>query len=117
MRTIVRIICSMLEKYFWNLVRIRNPNAARSPVGAIEIASLITFCHHVAKVGWKARDSCSLESVCHRVMIYAVGQTTRMLVRWFYVASGGFMPVSDARKRLPGTNRLAARMGSCVHNR
>lgn len=25
MRTIVRIICSTLEKYFWNLVRIRKP--------------------------------------------------------------------------------------------
>ncbi len=30
MRTIVRIIRSTLEKYFWNLVRIRNPFLLRA---------------------------------------------------------------------------------------
>lgn len=76
MRTIVRIIPSTLEKYFWNLVRIRNafllctrlPDPSRQP----------RFWRRTAEVVRVAEDGWSPESASHRTMIYAGGKTARV---------------------------------------
>ena len=69
MRTIIRIIPSALEKYFWNLVRIRN--AFLLCAHLFDRSQELPFRRRTAEVLRLTKHSFSPESASHRTMINA----------------------------------------------